>query len=556
MPPILRIPSILLYQFLFAIFSFAANQIDIDVFIEPQNEGIDPPLSGTITITHSAQTQIDPYSFTYKDRPLSANLIDRTTIGDKSTGTIISNYHFELPPQDPGIYTLTPISFRINHESYSSPSIKYEVKSLNILPSEHLNRVSQNIFTLETKIDGPSPLYPGQRARLVYYITYNQNIDLTTSDLPLLYPADFYKIGDTQIKEVQDSGITIQEISQEIEAVKPGTTHFKRSMIEGYAFEESTSGKKHYQSHKLYAEAPPIDVVVAHFPKENQPLSFNGMIGPSEIETAMLSGNEFMIGGKIELQISIKGAHNPEEIAVPNISCQPGFSGFFIFDDLLPAGIIKDSFKIFTMELRPTSTLIKEIPAIEISSFNPDTEDYLIYHSKPITIDVKQSLETFEMAPPSEREYSIADQFSSFSNINSAPAPELEIKISFQPILNNVLLHWMQTSSVLYILPVAALLLYLQIELKRKWMIWQEKNRKPLSNRLLKKALNNKDPNQSINLLKEALLYLLKERRISPNKEEEIKAYISHLEKLQYSGISAEAIQLDDIKKKGKELFK
>lgn len=528
-----------------------AQDVDVDVTVEAQRDRIDQPLSGTITVTHPVKSQVVPDSFLFQGKPLATNLVNRTLIGDKQTGTMLSIYHFNLPAQPPGSYTLTPITVTVGKASYSSLDIRYKVEApaLQSQPSSHTQAAT--LFTLETEVSGSSPLYPGQRATLTYYITYNQSIDLTFSELPLLYSKDLHKIGEPRIDQIQDpeTGITIQQISQEVEAFKPGTFHFDKSIIEGYAYEVGSDQSKRYFPNKLHAEASPVDIVVAPFPKENQPLSFTGAIGDLKVETELLSPEKTPIGDKVVLQIKVSGSSNLEDLSLPNISCQPEFSGFFLFDNLWPAGSVQGRAKIFKMQLSPLSSFIQEIPPIELASFDPKTASYETHLSKPLPIQIIQEIG----AIPSTQHYDGLFEATALADLQGLPAPPLEIRESVIPTTTAPLSWWMKPPTIFYLIPLGALLLLLQLQIKRKWSLWREQVKPPKSSQLLKEALKESDAYLSIKLLKEAILQRLHERNESLVNHATARKFIDTIEALQYGGLQLPA--LAEIKKEAKALF-
>ena len=92
------------------------------------------------------------------------------------------------------------------------------------------------IFRLEAIVKGPMTLYPGERTKLFYRISYNRSIDLTQSVLPMIHPTHFQKVGDVQIEDKQLANATVQDLTQEVEASELGTFQFGPSSIEGYAY--------------------------------------------------------------------------------------------------------------------------------------------------------------------------------------------------------------------------------------------------------------------------------------------------------------------------------
>jgi hypothetical protein len=362
-----------------------AQSPSIEAFIEQGIEG--HPLSGTIIVTHTNQEAVDTTSFQLEGNALPVSLFQTVPLEDKASS--LSMYQFQLESKKPGSYLLSPITVKVGKKSYQSLSSNYTVIASS-QSSETLTDFEDLILRLYASIEGPQPLYPGQRAKLIYRIAYNQSLDLTHSEFPLIHVTDFKKIGDLRIREYELNGLSVQEIVQEIEIAKPGVFTYGPSAIEGYAYETNSLGQKVYFKNQLQATAPAVSIVVSDFPLANQPASFNGAIGETlAAEMKMLSPTSIKMGDNISFQLIVKGPVNLAEIRLPSLACQPGFSGFFQLDELPPSARIEGTTKVFQIEMRPISTFATSIPSIELSAFNPVTATYITWHSEAIALEVQ-----------------------------------------------------------------------------------------------------------------------------------------------------------------------
>ncbi len=208
------------------------------------------PIIGLLTITHPQKDRVDPQSVRLEGRPLPVSLLKETPM-TVSSQTVVSLYQFELPAQEKGSYLLPAISVKVGNQTYQSLPSPYSVRG------EEEGRLappssSPSLFRLEAKVKGPSVLYPGQRTTLTYQISFNRSIDLTRSSLP--FPP-FQKIGDVQIRDFQQGEVTIQELSQEVEASQIGPVSFGPASIEGYAY--TLQGEQKIYSPPFYMLRPP-----------------------------------------------------------------------------------------------------------------------------------------------------------------------------------------------------------------------------------------------------------------------------------------------------------
>lgn len=370
-------------------------------------------LKGTIAVTHDKKGKVDTNTFLLDQKPLKVDFVKDVTISTNPP-LVISYYSFQIPTQPAGLYILPEVSVKVDGKAYTSVMSSYQVQApkeggapipktpppaqpaaqpsmpapgpaaRNATPTP-----SNPILRLEAGVEGPKPLYPGQKTRFVYQYIYNTNIDLVTEVLPLLDAVGFIKDGDKENKDFAQDGVTVSEVSQKVIAVKPGEYVFGPSSIEGYAYTTDSRGKHVYTSSKLTSEVPKVSVSVVPFPEQGKPASFNGAIGDFTFKVALLSSPKMAVGNEITLSIDISGKGDLTTLKLPEICCQPGISGFFRMSDLPPVGTIQGDVKNFVVHMRPLNANIKEIPSYEFSFFNPEKGTYQIAHSEPIPIEVQ-----------------------------------------------------------------------------------------------------------------------------------------------------------------------
>lgn len=354
-------------------------------------------LKGTITVTHDKTNLINASSFRMDDKPLPVVLIKEVQVSPNDP-LVLTLYQFEMPAQPKGLYILSSISVAIGGETYQSPRTTYEVQAASTtppVPAATSPPVAPTTTTapppqqkpastgpalrLEAYVEGSDRLYPGQRTKLVYRYYYSGDINLTKEVLPLLDAKGLVKIGEKVIKSGAYENFSINEISQEVQAADSGTYSFGPSTVEG----QSASGVA------LSSVAPPVVVTVLPFPQDEKPASFNGAVGKYQFSASLLSDPHTYVGDELSLAIEIRSSLNVKEAPLPDVSKQPGFDGFFNFSDLPPEEEVQVNKKRAVLLLRPLSSEIKEIPAIEFSSFDPRTSQYTIVRSDSIPLVVE-----------------------------------------------------------------------------------------------------------------------------------------------------------------------
>lgn len=519
------------------------------------------PLEGTITITHRKQEKVDSQSFQIDNQPLET-LFVRDTGMPSDANMLVSVYNFQLPAQkQTGLYILPSVSVKINNQVYQSIPASYEVKGA-AAPQETSSTAptsSEIIFRLEAFAQGPTTLYPGERTKLIYRISYNRSIDLSLSELPLVHPRDFQKIGDVQVKDYQKEELTIQDIIQEIEANKIGTFPLGPSAIEGYAYTLNTAGEKVYESSKLRAVASVINLEVKSFPEAHKPGSFNGALGQIKAEAHLSTPDSVAVGDTSEVQVKIQGVQNLTDLQLPALQCQPGFSGFFQMSDLPPPADVEGKVKTFTLTLRPLSTLVTQIPPLEVSSFDPSTTQYVIQQTATIPLKV--------YAPPSPDQVITPNMPlipHAFFDLTQWPAISLTpLEIEGQPVtLSQFKMPWIKTPGMLWCIPLAIGLWFIQ-----KWLhTYLKKHPRPhtpKSEQLLRQALHKQaEPLKNVHLLERAFWWRLWEKGLLPQGTfelenlplESVRTFILNLQAVQYG--TQKMNDLHTLQQEATQLFK
>lgn len=477
--------------FLLLIISFLARSLQaaptIDASIDSMNAYAQFPLDGTITITHNKEEKVDPSSFEMEGKPLDVSY-SRDVLISAASDSLLAIYHFQLPPQEHGLYLLPEISVKIDGKRYQSIPSSYEVSqgtppqpSSEAAPSS-AESTAPLIFRLEAAVKGPATLYPGERTKLFYRISYNRSIDLTKSVLPMIHPAHFLKIGDVQIKDYQEKDVTVQDLTQEVEANEIGNFQFGPSLIEGYTY-KMKGAQKEYDTTLLQAQAPALTVEVKPFPAPDQPPSFTGALGIIQAEASLESPSKVFVGDTLQLLIKIGGIDNLTDLHLPALQCQPGISGFFQTSDLPPLAEVVGASKLFHVELRPMSSMITQIPSIELSSYDPAAGKYVVRIIPPIPISVEAH--PVEKTPSSQEPVIAA-----IDTDEKWPAPSLSpMEFNLQPVqLETVKSSWTGSSRIFWLLPLGLLLLLLQAWFRR-YLERRPKPKRPASEELFQQAL-------------------------------------------------------------------
>lgn len=555
---------LLLFFCVFSIYLYAheISDVKVEATIDLQNRRPHYPIRGTISVTHPSSKKVDAHSFTLEGKPLDVSFTKSTRIPSEQ-GITLSFYQFILPAKEEGLYLLPAIQVKVGEEIFATVPSSYEIRNAARLPPQKgkQREDAHPIFTLEALVKGPQVLYPGERTKLLYRISYNRSIDISKSELPMLYLTHFQKIGDVQILDYQDIDLTKQDLELEVEAAEIGTFTLGPSTIEGYPYKPLPDGQKEYGGALLQAHAPALTLEVKSFPKENQPPSFVGSLGRIKGRVILHSSPEVKVGDEVIFGIEVEGVINLDNLELPPLQCQPGFSGFFQIGDLPPSGKIEKGKKIFLVELRALSILRQEIPSIELSSFDPATEQYVVDHIPPFPLHIYWAGEEPNKKQALEK---LSPLFSDW------PTPTLSgERKEFTFSVETLSLNGLYTSKVLWMIPLAFLLLFLQKAAER----WKRERAACQKQSLLtlKAAIKSRSSEEFLRLWEESLWQRFWEKGFAPQgswqiekiekKHEEALALNSLLERVyssryspqkgeEISSLRAEASRLLSIWKK------
>ena len=554
---------------------------EIDLYKTYANQ----PIQVTVSVTHLNTAKIDPESFLMEGKPIKTEYIKSVKISPNEP-LEVAIYHTTIPGKPQGLYILPEISVNVGGKTYQSFQTTYEVTG-----AEPAAVADVATLRMEANVEGAKPLYPGLRTRFVYRFFFTGNIELKTEVLPLLEAEGFLKIGDKQVKNSVENGISIQEAYQEVQAVKPGEFQFPASYVEGFAYQEDIFQKRVYQQNKLRAETPAITVVVLPFPETGKPLSFNGAVGQYQMDVTLLTGQEVSVDNKIQLGVNISGQGDLSTVLLPDLSNT--FKNVFRLSDLPPVGEVKGNTKHFVVDLYPLSTTITEIPSIKFSFFDPSSSTYTTLTSNPIPIKVvplqssKSKTSTKPVAAPKVTEDTIKKATPSVDNASqqnkekipviedsqidswqatlNKPAP-IEIEGNYPLTPSNVENLSFGTWNWLWLIPIGIALLLFQLAWK-KYLAQQKAIVKPeSSDDIFQKFLETPSKTSTFyHLLNQAFLTRLVERgeipfsNITPEQlskegiQGSVRTFLCDVEQKRFAGKEAE--NLDEILREAKALF-
>lgn len=157
-----------------------------------------------------------------------------------------------------------------------------------------------------------------------------------------------------------------------------------------------------YQRYPFELESEPIKINIQQLPAENKPPSFKGAVGTYDL-TAEATPQSLKAGEPINLVMKVSGAGNITQVPEPVIKDLTGFKSYDseVKTDITGRDPQIAGQKAFQKVIIPQSENIKEIPAIELSYFDPVLNQYKTIKKGPIPITVapapKKEIEIVEL---------------------------------------------------------------------------------------------------------------------------------------------------------------
>lgn len=527
----------------------ALPSVNVEAELDNYQIVANQPLSATLMITHPESVEVDLASAMMGGNPLELALVKKVPLGDDQ---LIEIYKYKLPAYKPGEYEMPIIKIKVGDQTYSTLPAKF------IVPEEgRLSRgegVEPPFLGLEFEIK-PSgeTIYPGQRLSFIYRYVYRGEVELTKEKLPLFAPEGFIKIGEERVKDYVRNGDSIREVTLDVQAEEPGTYSFAASEIEGTGYQGSSQ-------QNLKAQTKPLTLTIAPFPQQQQHPSFTGAQGTFSIKTSLLSSDHVSVGDKMLLAIDISGSENDRQnLRLPKLLCQPGFSGLFSFDPVPISSESTASKTRFVIPIRPTNDQVTEIPAVYFSFYNPSDKEYAIVTSDPISIHVSPVQNIASLASPEQLQGNSQENWKQ-ELAALAPLNESDITLlSPKDMRNLVAGSW----GVLWILPIGIAALAGQYEWKKRIDEKKAVQKKATASDLFKQAMASQGQEDLFYwLLTRAFITKLNEQKqisstdvaIENLPEGDAKAFLVDLNRRRYG--EGEKLVLNQVVEDARRIFK
>ncbi len=142
-----------------------------------------------------------------------------------------------------------------------------------------------------------------------------------------------------------------------------------------------------YQEKNVKVASPALKLTVLSLPEKGRPADFSGAIGDFSL---IVSANpvELAPGDPITLNMTVSGQGNFDRVQAPKLSIEKGWKIYTPSSEFLKDGGPGKGKKLFEQALVAKDPTLKEIPAIELSYFDPAAATYKTLTAKAIPLTI------------------------------------------------------------------------------------------------------------------------------------------------------------------------
>ncbi len=174
----------------------------------------------------------------------------------------------------------------------------------------------------------------------------------------------------------------------------------RSTVVSGTYFMGMGRGQKYTKSSR------PLQIKVKPLPKDDVPSDFAGAVGQFKIE-AQLEKTKVKMNEPFTLKLKIFGKGNAKSIKLPQLLL-PSHLELYSTRDKSKFYKNGTSFKEFHLLLIPRRMGTVQIPALSVSSFDPQIEKYVKLSTKPITLQVladqSESISNYPLVDGNQKE--------------------------------------------------------------------------------------------------------------------------------------------------------
>lgn len=457
----------LLLQGLAALF---ADDLKVEARLAPKQIMVGSEAAFDITIENKTPDRIDiPEIDGLSFRAVGSSMTRSSQLFASPSGSNITNssqitYHYLVGASKPGTYTIPPILVASKGDEGKTEEVQLKVLSENEAPATEATSgqspspeapvvespagaQDDNGFKLEEfekdkpyflRLDVPDrKVYVGEKfpVSMEFFVEERSGLNDPSPQLevegftesPLRYRNDVERvmIGNQRFFKLVWSG--------SLTAVKPGTYTVNAKVdavvpnqqiirLPGMGF-RFDSGKP------ASIRVPTKNIEVIPLPEEGRPAGFSGAVGKFVFETEA-TPTRLIPGDPIDLKGIVKGKGNFDRMDWKGMEADGKWKTYPVnerFNPLDKEGLVGS--KVFTQAVIPQDPVIRNVPGLTFSYFDPEEGGYKTLHSAPIPIEITAS-QTMGSSRASGDGTSTADSFTTVEGVVQGLLPNRILGVS------------------------------------------------------------------------------------------------------------------------------
>ena len=302
---------------------------------------------------------------------------------------------YVLRPKQVGRFTVSKIHISYANETYAADPVTIEVLPKSEKPTQSESKqdtftdaFSNSTYRVEAAVDNSHP-YVNQQ--IIYTFRYLYTARVPSFNSPKYTPPSLRQFWTTELERKGKRRQVIDGTLYWIEEIQVGLFPITASNVTIEPAKLSlplTTGRGRSQSVKLLITNP-VEVNVRPLPQEGKPPNFAGTVGQYRIH-AQTDRQTIEVGDGFTLRVQISGTGNIKTIPAPTVPALPNMA---IYDPRIidAIGVVESQIqgnRTYEYVIIPSEEGQWIIPAINYPYFDPQTENYQVVHTVPITIDV------------------------------------------------------------------------------------------------------------------------------------------------------------------------
>lgn len=195
------------------------------------------------------------------------------------------------------------------------------------------------------------------------------------------------------------------QLHKQFQPQRPGTQVIAPVVVKASLPTQVDARGRALRTAKFVASSTPLTVDIRPVPSAGQPASFSGAVGRFQLQVEA-QPTTLKVGDPLTLKLTIRGDGLLDTVHPPALDRQTALvQGFKLHTDP-PTVTTDEQAKTFTYTLRPRSTSVREVPAIEVATFDPTAQRFHVLRSTPIPLRVAAAttLDTAEIVTPPSAE--------------------------------------------------------------------------------------------------------------------------------------------------------